>query len=241
NLTAASSAAKTGTNSSSGPVPGTAATNSTPTDVAKGAAANSIRAEIPIQTGTNPLVNQTSKAPETNGVSSVVAAKAATNPPVGQMIAGSATNSATTQVPERKGTNTLADQGSAKKGTNLNARSGLVPPAAAKPPEIPPPIQARIDRVYQSEILGTVMRPLPMALLGIAGNVAFLRAANGQTGMVKEGDSLGGIKLIRIGVNRVLIEHEGQSRELTIFSGFGSETLLQKTKEPSNETLTKTR
>jgi len=39
------------------------------------------------------------------------------------------------------------------------------------------------------------MHPLPMALLGIAGEVAFLRSANGQTGMVKEGDSLGDLKL----------------------------------------------
>lgn len=85
------------------------------------------------------------------------------------------------------------------------------------------------------------MRPLPMGLLGIAGNVAFLRAANGQTGMVKEGDQLGGMKLVRIGINRVLIEHEGQTRELTLFSGFGSETLLQKTNETPNETITKSR
>jgi len=74
---------------------------------------------------------------------------------------------------------------------------------------------------------------LPMALLGIAGDVAFLRAANGQTGLVKEGDSLGPLKLIRIGINRVLVEEDGQQKELTIFSGYGGESLLPKPKEKS--------
>src|SRR5262245_47318377 len=96
---------------------------------------------------------------------------------------------------------------------------------------LPPAIGARIDRITQSEMLGSIIRPLPMALLGIAGQDAFLRAPNGQTGLVKEGEELGGIKLLRIGTNRVLIEHEGQQKELSVFSGFGSETLLPKQKE----------
>ena len=64
--------------------------------------------------------------------------------------------------------------------------------------------------------------------VGIAGNVAFLRSPTGQTGLVKEGDELGGLKLIRIGINRVLVEQEGQKKELTLFNGFGSESLLPK-------------
>ena len=64
--------------------------------------------------------------------------------------------------------------------------------------------------------------------MGIAGDVAFLRSANGQTGMVKEGDSLGDLKLLRIGINRVLVEQGGQKKELTIFSGYGSDSLLPK-------------
>jgi hypothetical protein len=36
------------------------------------------------------------------------------------------------------------------------------------------------------------------------------------------------VKILRIGTNRVLVEHEGQKKELTLFSGFGSETLLPK-------------
>ena len=99
--------------------------------------------------------------------------------------------------------------------------------------ELPLPILARLDRITESEILGPIMRPLPIALLGIAGDVAFLRAANGQSGVVKEGDSVGTLKLVRIGINRVLVEEDGQQKELTIFSGYGSESLLPKPKENS--------
>jgi len=103
-----------------------------------------------------------------------------------------------------------------------------------KPPSnLPPAISARIERITQSEILGSIIRPLPMALLGIAGQDAFLRAPNGQTGLVKEGEELGGVKLLRIGTNRVLIELEGQQKELSVFSGFGSESLLPKQQENS--------
>jgi hypothetical protein len=105
------------------------------------------------------------------------------------------------------------------------------PQGGMKDSALPPAIQARVERITQSEILGPVMRPLPMALLGIAGKDAFIRAPNGQTGLLREGEELGGVKLIQIGTNRVLIELEGQTKELSVFSGFGSETLLPKEKE----------
>ncbi len=75
-----------------------------------------------------------------------------------------------------------------------------------------------------------IVRPLPMALLGIAGKDVFLRAPNGQTGLLREGEELGGVKLVRIGTNRVVVEHEQQQKELMVFSGFGSDTLLPKGK-----------
>ena len=105
---------------------------------------------------------------------------------------------------------------------------GMGPGAA---PDLPPAIRARVDRIYQSEIFGPIIRPQPVALLGIAGKDVFLRAPSGQTGLVREGEELGGIKLIRIGTNRVLVEEDGQKRELTLFSGFGGETLLPTGKE----------
>jgi hypothetical protein len=98
-------------------------------------------------------------------------------------------------------------------------------------PELAPEVQARLDRIIESEILAPVMRPLPMALLGIAGPHIFLRASNGQTGLIKEGEELGGVKLVRIGVNRVLVEEKGEQKELTIFAGFGSDSLMSAKKD----------
>ena len=130
-----------------------------------------------------------------------------------------------------KGTNSPPRGESQKPPTDLPPGMSARIDRAAPATNLPPAISARIDRVTQSEILGSIIRPLPMALLGIAGQDAFFRAPNGQTGLLKEGEELGGVKLLRIGTNRVLIEHEGQQKELSVFSGFGSETLLPQQKE----------
>jgi hypothetical protein len=87
-------------------------------------------------------------------------------------------------------------------------------------------VQARIDRIIASEILGQVRKPPPMALIGIAGHDVVLRAPNGKEGMLRVGDELGGVKLLEIGTNRALVELEGEKKELTLFSGLGSETML---------------
>ena len=99
--------------------------------------------------------------------------------------------------------------------------------------DLPPEIKARVDRIYESEMFGQIMRPQPMALQGIMGNSAILRTPSGQTGLVKEGDSLGELKLLRIGINRVLVEQDGKKSELIIFEGFGGESLMPKDKETS--------
>jgi hypothetical protein len=99
------------------------------------------------------------------------------------------------------------------------------------PTYLPVTAQARVDRITQSEILGPVVRPLPMALLGIGGNDAIVRTPGGQTVLLREGEETGGVRMIRIGTNRVLVEHENQKKELTLFSGLGSTTLLPKEKE----------
>ncbi len=105
-----------------------------------------------------------------------------------------------------------------------------------KKSDLPPAVQTRVDRIVESEILGPFMRPMPMALLGIAGEDAFLRAPDGQTGMVKEGADLGAIKLLRIGTNRVLVEENGEKKELTLFAGMGGESLLP----PETNSIVKT-
>jgi hypothetical protein len=109
-------------------------------------------------------------------------------------------------------------------------RSG--PGGAPSKPNVPPDVQALLDKIKQSQLFGPEVKPPPMALLGIAGKDVFLRAPNGQTGLIREGEELGGAKLIRIGTNRVIVEHEGRQQELMIFSGFGSETLLEKKDKP---------
>jgi hypothetical protein len=98
-------------------------------------------------------------------------------------------------------------------------------------PSLPPEIQARLDRVIQSELLGPIMRPPPMALLGIAGQDALFRAPSGQTGLVREGGELGGVQIVRIGTNRVLVREGTELKELTIFGGIGGESLMPKGKE----------
>ena len=103
-------------------------------------------------------------------------------------------------------------------------------------PDLPPVVTYRINQIVTSELLGPVFHPEPMALLGIAGEDAFLRAGTGETGLVKEGGTLGDLKLLRIGINRVLVEQNGQKQELTIFSGLGGESLLNTPDNNSNET-----
>ncbi len=91
-----------------------------------------------------------------------------------------------------------------------------------------PLIQARLDKVIQGELLGPAPRPIPMALMGIAGSNAFIRTTSGMSGMVGEGGELGGVRLVRIGINRVLVNEAGTNKELTIFGGAGGESLLPK-------------
>jgi hypothetical protein len=98
---------------------------------------------------------------------------------------------------------------------------------------LPPDIQARVDKVVNSEIFAPVMHPLPMGLMGIAGDTAFLRTDSGQTGLVTNGGTLGDVKLLEIGINRVLVEQGGQKKELTIFDGFGSDSLLSQKDQSS--------
>ena len=95
--------------------------------------------------------------------------------------------------------------------------------------DLPSDIEKRSSKLEQSGILGRTPKPPPMALIGIAEPYAFLQTPTGQTGKVKEGESLSGVKILRVGSNRVLVEHDGQTSELSIFSGIGSESLM-----PSN-------
>ncbi|HTI68934.1 MAG TPA: hypothetical protein VMF06_03150 [Candidatus Limnocylindria bacterium] len=162
-----------------------------------------------------------------------------------KLLSGGTNNISTNASPALSGTNTESAGKSTKPATNAIVSAPPPHPPRGGPgmpgmpgtpgagPPLPPLVQARIDRIIQSEMLAPIIRPQPMALLGIAGPDVFLRTATGQTGMVKEGAELGGVKVLRIGMNRVLVEENGEKKELTIFSGFGSESLLPKQNEKS--------
>jgi hypothetical protein len=148
------------------------------------------------------------------------------------------TNRAKVETNSPAQTNSVANTNAPASATNSAAaktasmrppRSG---PGGAPKLNVPADVQAILDKIKQSQLFGPEVKPPPMALLGIAGKDVFLRGPNGQTGLIREGEELGGAKLIRIGTNRVLIEHEGRQQELMIFSGFGSETLLEKKEKP---------
>lgn len=208
---------------------------------------NRISAEALDSSNSNSTPVESSATGTTNSVSGALASKrkgtnspaelASVNAGTNHSETASGTNSASAA--PRSATNQLLRSQLALRGVHhppvmgmpgMPFRPGRI--SGKKPVKLPPDIEARVYRITQSEILGPVIHPMPMALLGIAGDVAFLRAPNGQSGMVKEGDELGGIKLLRIGTNRVLVEEKGQKKELTIFSGLGGESLLPKPETP---------
>lgn len=99
-------------------------------------------------------------------------------------------------------------------------------------PKLPPEVTARVDQVYKSEVFGPIPRPLPMAVMGLIGEDVILRTPTGQEKLMKVGDEAGGVKILEIGINRVLVEQDGQKKELTLHRGYGSESLLSKEKKP---------
>lgn len=246
NSVAGQAAGMKGTNSVASTNSGAKTTNSATGQVLRKTDTNSVSGEGSEKAGTNAVSVQVSESKKTNSVAGQEPGKTDTNTVLSQASGAKDTNSVPTKESGKKGTNSVPEQTAGKAGTNSGPRPGLAmvgpgfgPGQPPKPADLPPMIQARVDKITLSELLAPIMRPQPMALLGIAGQNAFLRASSGQTGMVKEGDELGGMKLLRIGINRVLIEQEGEKKELTIFSGFGSESLLPKQKESTNEIITK--
>ncbi len=201
---------------------------------------NSISSPSPMTNGSNSISLEKIVKTETNLVSHSITNASGTNFIIAQKPVEKGTNLSTVAA----ATNVVARTNSEMKIADAvpipvmahAARSFNPFQPQAKREDVPPAIQAEISKITDSEILGPVMRPLPMALMGIAGDVAFLRSPSGQTGLVKVGDSLGEIKLLRIDINRVLVELDGQQQELMIFSGYGGESLLSKPGGTNDET-----
>lgn len=144
------------------------------------------------------------------------------------VVAHSSTNAAVSNSPP---TTTRASSNTPAIAMASQSRPSIRPAATRPPPELPLDVRARIDRVYESELLAPIIRPMPAALMGIAGQHAMLRSSSGQSALVKEGDSVGDMKLVRIGINRVLVEEKGEQKELMIFEGFGGESLKKTTQD----------
>ena len=138
------------------------------------------------------------------------------------------TDSADTNKPAKKTKKNSPSEMAAAGGMAGGSFPGR-PGMPGQAPKLPPEIQARVDKIVESEMFAPVMHPQPMALLGIAGETVFLQTPSGQTGLLTmTNEPLDGIKLLRIGVNRVLVEQDGQKKELMIFEGYGGESLLPK-------------
>lgn len=198
---------------------------------------NLIAQAEPVVAGTNVETNVVAPPEITSGATNITSA---TNAPLAATnLAIRATNALT--VTNTAGTNGVPLARPARKipGATSSVLAGINPNQPSRRPgsDLSPAVQTRISRIVDSEMLGPVIRPQPMGLLGIAGEFAFLRSATGQTGLVKEGDSLGDLKLLKIGINRVLVEQDGQKKELMIFSGYGGESLLPKQTGTTNENI----
>lgn len=178
------------------------------TSVAAHSSTNSVIAKMPGTNGTEAVGKGSGKAESTNG----------------PVLAGSKTE-----------TNALAAGPGSRKagGATRPGRGGQPGGMPGVGPETPPEVKARIEKIYQSELFGPVNHPVPAALIGIAGDEVFLRASNGQTGNAKVGGEVGGLKVLKVGINRVLVEEDGEQKELSIFAGFGGESLMSQRKEKS--------
>src|SRR5205823_1437406 len=105
------------------------------------------------------------KSAEKNGTNSV--------PEVASAKPLEGTNASASVGTKKMGTNAVLLAGTNKPSTNpaaqMASRRGMGPGGGPdgpnKAPEVSPLIKARIDRITQSEILGQVIRPMPMALL----------------------------------------------------------------------------
>ncbi len=88
-------------------------------------------------------------------------------------------------------------------------------------------LKACLAHLERSGILGRTPGPQPLVLIGFAGSSAMLQLPNGRTVLLAEGEEQDGIKVITTDTNRVLVEQDGQPKELTLFSGIGSESLMK--------------
>ncbi len=75
----------------------------------------------------------------------------------------------------------------------------------------------------------------PLKLQGIGGDYAFIELPDHGVQIFKAGQEKHDVKLLRIGVNRVLVQRGEKSEELMIHSGLGGDSLLEKEADGATE------
>lgn len=119
---------------------------------------------------------------------------------------------------------------SVKEASSPVAKDGAVPNAPGPAPQ--PALPDRFKAIDASGIFGSVpVQKIVPTLIGMAGKYAILQTPDGAVGLVAEGGEQGGVKVLKIDINRALIEFEGKQQELTLFSGLGSSSLLPQEKD----------
>lgn len=100
-------------------------------------------------------------------------------------------------------------------------------------------LRPEVRRVVDSALFGVAPPPPPPAppsgpkkpelpkLQGIGAEFAILEIPGKGVHMIRAGTEKEGVKVVAIAINRVLIEVDGEKKELTIHSGFGSDPLLK--------------
>lgn len=195
---------------------------------------NSVVPAVPVQT--NETVQSTGTAPSATNKSVALKTGMTTNLVATNIVANTNSAPGTNSVVTNSATPNAPSAAHKHHSPRMmgGGMAGMMGMSGGSAVALPPLIQARVDQIVNSEMFAPVVHPQPMALLGIAGDTIFLRTDSGQSGLVKIGDSLGNVKLLRIGINRALVEQDGQKKELTIFDGFGSDSLLS-TKDESSK------
>ncbi|MBN2490882.1 MAG: hypothetical protein JXQ29_08540 [Planctomycetes bacterium] len=77
--------------------------------------------------------------------------------------------------------------------------------------------------IAERQLFGAAAPPTahPVVLEGIAHDWVFLRSPRGRAGLVRVGESLDGVKVLELGWNRVVVEVEGERKELVMHQGLG--------------------
>ena len=99
-----------------------------------------------------------------------------------------------------------------------------------------PPFPEEFKGIAESGVFGKppVKKKPPPSLVGFVGKYAIIRGPSGKEDLVAEGKEFDGVKVLKIDTNRVLVENDGKQLELTVFSGLGSSTLMQKDPKKSD-------